>query len=117
MKISGESIDSRILAEFGLQGGRRLAKTLEGLIPTNKEDLEQERFEAKWSSVGALTACQDMAEKGVEGILRGQNRSETRVGRVMRGGDRRRIKRVKQNLGEVGRKLLRRLTHRDSRLR
>ncbi len=82
MKISGESIDSRILAEFGLQGGRRLAKTLEGLIPTNKEDLEQERFEAKWSSVGALTACQDMAEKGVEGILRGQNRSETRVGRV-----------------------------------
>ncbi len=70
MNISGESIDSHILAEFGLQGGIRLAKTLKGLIPTNKEDLEQERFEAKWSSVGALTACQDVAEEGVEGILR-----------------------------------------------
>ncbi len=70
MKISGKSIDSHILAEFGLQGGLKLAKTLEGLIPTNKEDLVQERFEAKWSSVGALTACQDVAEKGVEGILK-----------------------------------------------
>ncbi len=63
MKISGESIDSHILAEFCLQGGIKLARTLEGLIPTNKEDLEQERVEVKWSSVGALTACQDVAEK------------------------------------------------------
>ncbi len=70
IKISGESNDSHILAEFGLQGGIKLARTLEGVIPTNKEDLEQERFELKCSSIGALTACQDMAEKGVEGILR-----------------------------------------------
>ncbi len=70
MKVSGESIDSHILSEFGLQGGIRLARTLEGLVPTNREDLEQEQFEVKWRSIGALAACQDMAEKGVEGILR-----------------------------------------------
>ncbi len=64
MKISGESIDYHILAEFGLQGGRKLAKTLECLNPTNKEELEQERIEEKWSS-GALSACQE-----VEGILK-----------------------------------------------
>ncbi len=69
-KISGEAIDSHILAEFGLQGGIKLARTMEGLIPTNKEDIEQEHFEVKWRSIGALAACQDMAEKGVEGILR-----------------------------------------------
>ncbi len=62
IKISGESIDSHILAEFGLQGGIKFARTLEGLIPSNKEDLEQEHFEVKWSSVGALTACQDMTK-------------------------------------------------------
>ncbi len=70
MKVSGESIDSHILSEFGLQGGIKLARTLEGLVPTNREDLEQEQFEIKWRSIGALAACQDMAEKGVEGILR-----------------------------------------------
>ncbi len=65
-----ESVDAHILAEFGLQGGRKLAKTLEGLIPTNKEELEQENFEAQWRTVGALSACQEVAEKGVGGILR-----------------------------------------------
>ncbi len=70
MKISAESVDAHILAEFGLQGGRKLAKTLEGLIPTNKEELEQENFEAQWRTVGALSACQEVAEKGVGGILR-----------------------------------------------
>ncbi len=70
MKVSGESIDSHILSEFGLQGGIKLARTLEGLVPTNQEDLEQEQFEVKWRSIGALAACQDMAVKGVEGILR-----------------------------------------------
>ncbi len=53
IKISGESNDSHILAEFGLQGGIKLARTLEGVIPTNKKDLEQERFELKCSSIGA----------------------------------------------------------------
>lgn len=70
MKISCESVDSHILAEFGLHGGRKLARTLEGLIPTNKEETEQERFEEKLRTVGALTACQEIAEKGVEGILK-----------------------------------------------
>ncbi|KAK2910830.1 hypothetical protein Q8A67_002963 [Cirrhinus molitorella] len=70
MKISGESIDSHILAEFGLHGGRKLASTLEGLVPTDKEETEQEQFEQKWLSVGALSACQELAEKGVEGLLK-----------------------------------------------
>ncbi len=70
MKISAELVDAHILAEFGLQGGRKLAKTLEGLIPTNKEELEQDNFEAQWRTVGALSACQEVAEKGVGGILK-----------------------------------------------
>ncbi len=70
MKISAESVDAHILAEFGLQSGRKLAKTLEGLIPTNKEELEQEHFETQWHTVGALSACQEVATKGVEGILK-----------------------------------------------
>ncbi len=65
IKISAESVDAHILAEFGLQGGRKLAKTLEGLIPTNREELEQENFEAQWRTVGTLSACQEVAEKGV----------------------------------------------------
>ena len=70
MGITGESIDSHILAEFGIHGGRKLAQTLEGLIPTDKEELEQKQFEEKWAAVGALSACQEMAQKGVEGLLR-----------------------------------------------
>ncbi|KAF4106207.1 hypothetical protein G5714_012197 [Onychostoma macrolepis] len=70
MKISDDSVDSHILAEFGLHGGKKLAKTLEGLIPTNLEVVEQETFEEKWKTVGALSACQEVAEKGVGGILK-----------------------------------------------
>ncbi|XP_026054811.1 high mobility group nucleosome-binding domain-containing protein 5-like [Carassius auratus] len=35
-----------------------------------REEIEQEQFEEKWRTVGSLTACQEIAEKGVEGILR-----------------------------------------------
>lgn len=70
MRISGESIDSHILAEFGIHDGRKLAQTLEGLIPTDKEEQEQKQFEDKWVTVGALAACQEMAQKGVEGLLK-----------------------------------------------
>ncbi len=70
MKISAGSIDAHILAEFSLQEGRQLAKTLEGLILTNKEELEQDNFEAQWHMVGALSACQEVAKKGVGGILK-----------------------------------------------
>ncbi|KAF4099030.1 hypothetical protein G5714_021060 [Onychostoma macrolepis] len=70
MKISDDSVDFHILAEFGLHGGKKLAKTLEGLIPTNLEEVEQETFEEKWKTVGALSACQEVAEKGVGGILK-----------------------------------------------
>lgn len=47
MRISGESIDSHILAEFGIHGGRRLAQTVKGLIPTDKEEQEQKQFKDK----------------------------------------------------------------------
>ncbi len=70
IKMSAESVDAHILAEFGLQGGRKLAKTLEGLIPTNREELEQDNFVAQWRTVGVLSACQEVTEKGVGGILR-----------------------------------------------
>ncbi|KAK9970280.1 hypothetical protein ABG768_026235 [Culter alburnus] len=70
MRISGESIDSHILAEFGIHGGRKLAQTLEGLIPTDKEEVDQKQFEEKWLAVGSLSACQEVAERGVEGILK-----------------------------------------------
>ncbi len=49
MKMSEESVDAQILVEFGLQGGRKLAKTLEGLIPTNREELEQEKDQPRRS--------------------------------------------------------------------
>lgn len=70
MRISGESIDSHILAEFGIHGGRRLAQTVKGLIPTDKEEQEQKQFKDKWITVGALAACQEMAQKGVESRLK-----------------------------------------------
>lgn len=70
MKISGGSINSHILAEFGLHRGRKLASTLEKLVPTDKEETEQQRFEEWWTTVRALSACQEMAEKSVEGLLK-----------------------------------------------
>ncbi|KAL0152630.1 hypothetical protein M9458_052353 [Cirrhinus mrigala] len=57
-------------AKFGLHGGRKLASTLEKLVPTDKEETEQQQFEERWTTVGALSACQEMAEKSVEGLLK-----------------------------------------------
>lgn len=39
-----KAIDSYILTIFGIHGGRKLTLTL-GLVPTDKEDLEQRQFE------------------------------------------------------------------------
>lgn len=47
-----------------------MAQTLEGLIPTDKKEVEQKQFEKKWLAVGSLSACQEVAERGVEGILK-----------------------------------------------
>lgn len=44
MGKTGEAIDSYILTIFGIHGGRKLTLTL-GLVPTDKEDLEQRQFE------------------------------------------------------------------------
>lgn len=58
------------MAEFGIHGDRKLTQTLEGLIPTDKEEVEQKQFEEKWVTVRALSTCQEVAQKGVEGILK-----------------------------------------------
>ncbi|KAF4098329.1 hypothetical protein G5714_020359 [Onychostoma macrolepis] len=69
MKISDDSVDSHF-SRVWPSWRKKLAKTLEGLIPTNLEEVEQETFEEKWKTVGALSACQEVAEKGVGGILK-----------------------------------------------